>query len=162
LADIKGDFMTIQDNYRKIVVPTDCSGWANRAIPHAAKIARVHDAEIILLFVFKPPASEFTDQIALAGQEDQIQQVRDQYKQQLVGLRTELRNEGLNARVQFIEGIGVAHLICDYINGEEEVDLVVMSTHGRTGLARFLFGSVARKIVEGSHTPVLLIRPDKK
>jgi nucleotide-binding universal stress UspA family protein len=154
--------MTTKDNYRKIVVPTDCSGWGNRAVPHAAKIARAHDAEIILLFVFKPPASEFTDQIALAGQDDQIQQVREQYKQQLIGLRNELRNEGFNARVQFIEGIGVAHLICDYINGEEDVDLVVMSTHGRTGLARFLFGSVARKIVEACYTPVLLVRPDRE
>lgn len=153
--------MATKRRYKKIVVPTDCSGWSNRAIPHAAEIARAHDAEIILLFVFKPPASDYIDQIALAGQEDQIQELREHYKQQLAGLRNELRDEHIRARVQWMEGVGVAHLICDYINAEG-VDLVVMSTHGHTGLARFLFGSVARKVMEGIEVPVLLVRPDKE
>ena len=153
--------MAAKGRYKKIVVPTDCSGWSNRAVPHAVEIARANDAEIILLFVFNPPASDYIDQIALAGQEEQIQRLREQYKQQLAGLRNELRNEHIQARVQWMEGAGVAHLICDYINAEG-VDLVVMSTHGHTGLARFLFGSVAHKIVEGTNTPVLLVRPHKE
>ena len=53
------------------------------------------------------------------------------------------------------------HLLCDYIN-QEEVDLVVMSTHGRSGLARFLFGSVAQKVMQGVEAPVMLVRPDKE
>jgi nucleotide-binding universal stress UspA family protein len=153
--------MASKGRYKKIVVPTDCSGWGNAAIPHAAEIARAHDSEIILLFVFKTPASEFIDQIALAGQDEQIQQLREQYKQQLMSLRGQLRDQKLNARVQFMEGPGVAHLICDYINSEN-IDLVVMSTHGRTGLARFLFGSVARKVMEGTQAPVMLIRPERE
>jgi nucleotide-binding universal stress UspA family protein len=153
--------MSTKGRYKKIVVPTDCSGWANRAIPHAAGIARNNDAEIILLFIFKPLVADYIDQLALAGQEEQIQQVREQFKQQLASVRNQLRDEQVKARIQWIEGPGVAHLLCDYINAEE-VDLVVMSTHGRTGLARFLFGSVARKVMEGTRTPVLLVRPDKE
>jgi len=153
--------MGTQGRYKKIVVPIDLSGWSQRAIPHAVDIARANNAELILLHVFRPPAYEYADQIALAGQDDQIQQVREQVKQQLIGIRTELREENLNVRVQFIEGASVAHLICDYVNGEG-VDLVVMSTHGRTGLMRFLFGSVTSKILEGVQVPVLLVRPDKE
>lgn len=150
-----------QGRYRKIVVPIDLSGWSLRAIPHAVDIARNHRSEVILLHVFRPPASEYTDQIALAGQDDQIQALREEVKRRLMGIRGELREENLNVRVQMIEGAGVANLVCDYVNNEG-VDLVVMSTHGRTGLSRFLFGSVANQIIQGVNVPVLMVRPDKE
>lgn len=154
--------MAGQGRYRKILVPLDGSGWAQRAIPHAVDIARSNgDAELILLNVFVPPAREFTDQIALAGQDDQVQQAREQMKQYLIGLRSELRNENITVRTQLIEGTGVAHLICDYVKSEE-IDLIVMSTHGRTGLSRLLFGSVARAVMECVEVPVLLIQPEKE
>lgn len=154
--------MPSQGRYQKILVPLDGSGWAQRAVPHALDIARNNpDAEVILLHVFTPPVREYTDQLALAGQDDLVQQAREQMKQYLVGLRTELRSENVQVRTHLIEGAGVAHLICDYIHSEG-IDLVVMSTRGRTGLARFLFGSVARDVMECIDVPVLLIQPDKR
>lgn len=147
--------------YKKIVVPIDGSGWSERAIPHAAAIARTNQAELILLHVFRPPAYEFTDQIALAGVEDQLDAMRQEIKQYLMSVRNQLRAENFQVRVQMIEGADAAHLIIDYVNSEG-VDLVVMSTHGRTGLARFIFGSVAGKVVQGARVPVMLIRPDEE
>ena len=144
--------------YKKIVIPIDGSGWSERAIPHACEIAQHNDSELILTHVFRPPAAEYTDQIALAGQSEQIDEIRNQIKQKLMSLRNQLRGQGYNVRVQFIEGAGVAHLLVDYIN-EEDVDLVVMSSHGRTGLGRFIFGSVAQKVLEGVNVPVMIIRP---
>lgn len=146
--------------YKKIVVPIDGSGWSERAVPHAAEIARDNDAEIILLHVFRPPASEYTDTIALAGQSEQLDHLRQQVKQKLMAVRNQLRGEGLDCRVQFIEGAGVANLICDYINSED-VDLVVMSSHGRTGLARYIFGSVAHKVLQEVKVPVMIVRPNQ-
>lgn len=147
--------------YTKIVVPLDGSGWSQRAVPHAIDIARSNRAELILLHVFRPPAYEYADQIALAGQDEQIQQMREQMKQYLIGVRSELRAEDVTVRCQLIEGASVAHLICDYVNSEG-VDLVVMSTHGRGGLAQFLFGSTANKVVQCLKVPVLLVYPDKE
>lgn len=152
--------MSAQGRYKKIVVPLDGSGWSERAIPHAVDIARNNNAELILLHVFRPPTHEFTDQIALAGQEGQIQNLREEVKQYLIGLRSTLRSENTEVRIQFIEGAGIASLICDYVN-DEGCDLVVMSTHGRTGLGRFLFGSITHKVMECVKVPVLLVRPDK-
>ena len=146
--------------YRKIVVPLDGPGWSQRAIPHAVDIARANEAELILLHVFRAPASEYTDQLSLAGQDTQLQQMRDQMKQFLVGIRNELRGEHLHVRAHLLEGGGVAHQICEFVNSEN-VDLVVMSTHGRSGLTEFLFGSVANKIVQCVKVPVLLIHPDR-
>lgn len=145
--------------YKKIVVPIDGSGLSQRAIPHAVDIAHDNDSEVILLHVFRPPAHEYSDIIALAGQEAQIDEMRNQVKQYLIGVRNDLRAEGINCRVQMIEGTGPAHLICEFINSED-VDLVVMSTRGHTGLARFVFGSVAQKVLHGVRVPVMLVYPD--
>lgn len=152
--------MTEQGRYKKIVVPLDGSGWSERAIPHAVDLAHSNGAELILLHVFKPPAPEYIDQLALAGQDDQLQQLREEKKQYLVSVRNQIRSEHVTVRVQMIEGAGVASIICDYIN-EEQPDLVVMTSHGRTGIGRWLFGSVAHKVMQEIQIPVMIIRPGK-
>lgn len=152
--------MSEQGRYKKIVVPIDGSGWSERAVPHAVDLARISQGEIILLHVFKPPLYEYQDTLALAGEDNQISQIRDDIKQRLKALRSQLRSEGVDCRVQVIEAVGIASQICDYIK-EEDADLVVMSTHGRSGLSRFVFGSVAHKVMQEVDIPVLLIRPDK-
>lgn len=154
------EVLSAHKRYQRILVPIDGSGWSQRAVPHAADIARANHAELILLHVFTPPTSEYADQLLLAGQEGLVQELRDQNQKYLTGLRNELRSEGLDVRTHFIEGLGVASLICDFIENEG-VDLVVMSTHGRTGISRFLFGSVAGKVVECVNVPVLLIHPER-
>lgn len=146
--------------YKRIVVPIDGSGWSERAIPHAMDIARNNNAEVVLLHVFKPPANEYVGEIALAGQEEQLMALRDEMKQRMTGIRNNIRAEKITVRVQVIEGTGVAGIICDYIN-DEEADLVVMSSHGHTGITRWLFGSIARRVMQGVNVPVLIIRPDK-
>ncbi|MEO0562802.1 MAG: universal stress protein, partial [Chloroflexota bacterium] len=77
--------------YKKIVVPIDGSGLSQRAIPHAVDIAINNDAEVILLHVFRPPAHEYTDIVTLGGGDTQLEVMRDQVKQYLLGLRGQLR-----------------------------------------------------------------------
>lgn len=152
--------MTQNRRYKRIVVPLDGSGWSERAIPHAVDIARDNEAEIILLHILKPPIQEYADQLTLAGNDEQMKNIREHMKQKLIGLRNELRTQNIKCIVHLIEGSGVANFICDYVN-TEDIDLVVMSSHGRSGLSRFIFGSVAHKIMQGVNAPVLIIRPDK-
>lgn len=152
--------MAQDGRYKKIIVPIDGSGWSQRAIPHAVDIAQNNGAELILLHVFRPPATQYVGEIALAGQDEQLMALRDEMKQKLMSIRNEIRNEKVTVRVQVIEGMGVAEIICDYIN-EEDADLVVMSSHGRTGVNRWLFGSVAHRVMQGVQVPVMIIRPDK-
>ena len=151
--------MTHRSRYQKILVPLDGSGCAQRAVPHAVDIARAHNAELILLHIFRPPAHEFADQIALAGQDAQIQQAREQMKQYLIGVRSELRHEDLRVRTHMTEGMDIAHLICDFVRAEA-IDLVVMSTHGRSGIVRLMFGSVAHEVMRCVDVPVMLVKPD--
>jgi nucleotide-binding universal stress UspA family protein len=154
--------MSTQGRYKKILVPLDGSGWAQRAVPHAIDIARTcPGSELILLHIYVPTSRAYTDQLALAGQMSQESYAHEQMTQYMIGLRTELRDEDVQVRVQVMQAAGdVANWICNYSSGEG-VDLVVMSTHGRTGLARLILGSTAHDVMERINVPVLLIRPDK-
>ena len=146
--------------YTKIVCPIDGSGWGDRAVPHAARIAKNNNAELILLHIYHSPLSEYKDSLSLARQEELIDQERERMKNHLIGLRTDLRSQGIKVRGHMIDGREPAYNIIRYVRAEG-ADLVVMSTHGRTGLARFIFGGVAQKVVQSLNVPVLLIRPDK-
>lgn len=146
--------------YKKIVVPLDGSGWADRAVPHAARIAKNNDAEIILLNIYHSPSAQYQDAIALANKQGGlVDQERESIKRHLISMRNDLRSQGITVRGHMIDGRDPAYNIIKYVKAEG-ADLVVMSTHGRTGLARFVFGSVAHKVMQGLNVPVMLVRPD--
>jgi nucleotide-binding universal stress UspA family protein len=151
--------MQAEPEYKRIVVPLDGPGFAELAIPHAARIARNHNAELILLHVYVSPFRAVADQIMLAGQEEQMRILRENMRTYLMGLRNELRQEGIRARAEIVEAFGPARGVCNYVEANN-VDLVVMTTRGLSGLTRWLFGSVAQKVLQGVRVPVLLIHPD--
>lgn len=147
--------------YKKIVVPLDGSGWSEMALPHAARIAKNNDAEVILLHIYHSHNADYLDSFAAANQNEEIiDQEYEAIKQRLITARNDLRAQGVKVRGHIMHGRSPAHNIGKYVK-EEGADLVIMSTHGRTGLARFVFGSVAQKVMQSLEVPVLLIRPDK-
>jgi nucleotide-binding universal stress UspA family protein len=150
-----------QGRYKKIVVPLDGSGWSQRAIPHALDIARANDSEVILLHIFRPVTADFTDQLALAGQEAPAQELREATERKLMSIASEIRTQGIETRLQIMESKAIADSICEFITAEE-ADLVIMATHGRKGIARLFLGSIAASVMEGVEVPVMLIHPDKE
>lgn len=158
-SELKASSMS--QTYKKILVPVDGSDWAERAIPHASQIARNHNAELVLLTAYQKPMHEYQDQMALANVTPISDQIRDRARNYMQGLRNQLRIEGVNASYVIVEGRPPAETICDFVD-DEGIDLVVMSTHGRTGLARFLFGSVTQKVLQTVRVPVMLIHPDQE
>jgi nucleotide-binding universal stress UspA family protein len=153
--------LLVRPMYQKIIVPLDGSTWSETAIPRAVEIARVHDAEVVLLHVYQSKAGDYAGQWALAGQQEIADQTYEQMRDQLVALRNRLRAEGLSAREVLIRSTSPAQAICDFVNAEDGISLIVMSTHGRTGLARWLVGSVAQKVLKDARCPVTLVHPDK-
>lgn len=153
--------MLVRPMYGKIVVPLDGSKWSESAIPRAVEIARVHNAELILLHVYQSPSGSYSADWALAGQQQIADQSFAQLREQLVSLRNLLRHEGINVREQIIHSGSPAQAICDFAESEEGINLIVMSTHGRTGLSRWLVGSVAQKVMKNTRCPVTLVQPDK-
>jgi nucleotide-binding universal stress UspA family protein len=153
--------LLVRPIYQEIIVPLDGSTWSETAIPRAVEIARVHGAEVILLHIYQSKAGNYAGQWALAGQQEIADQTYEQMRDQLVALRNRLRAEGLTAREVLIRSTNPAQAICDFVNAEDGINLIVMSTHGRTGLARWLVGSVAQKVLKDARCPVTLVHPDK-
>jgi nucleotide-binding universal stress UspA family protein len=147
--------------YQTILVPLDGSAWSQRAIPHAVDLARLHEANLVLLHVFVPPAPEFVPELALAGQVEQFDQLREQAKVYMDGVVAGLQTEGVRVSGEVLEGFDVPGLIADYAR-TQHVDLIVMSTHGRSGLSRLIFGSVAKGVMDHCKVPTLLIHPEKQ
>ena len=145
--------------FNKIVVPTDGSAWSERAVPYAVDFARIGGGEVILLHVFTPPMHEFVDSLAIAGEYELANRIREEIKQHLLNLRNEVRAEGVECRLHIIDAVGVAQHLIEYIEGID-ADMVVMTTHGHSGLVRLVFGSVANKVMHDVNVPVLVIRPD--
>ncbi len=151
--------LLVRPTYHKIIIPLDGSGWSESAIPRATEIARTHQAEIILLHIYHSATSGYADQIALAGQQNIADQAYKQIRERLVALRNDLRRQGLNVREQIIRSNNPSQAICEFAELEEGMCMVVMSTHGRTGLSRLLMGSVAQRVVKNLRCPVTLVRP---
>lgn len=153
--------MLVRPMYDQIVVPLDGSRWSESAIARATELARVHDAEVVLLHVYQARGGDYTDQWILAGHQQIADQPFDQIRDQLVSLRNRLRQEGLKAREVLIRGGNPAQVICDYVANEEDICMIVMSTHGRTGLSKWLVGSVAQSVIKQTRVPVTLVHPDR-
>lgn len=160
LSNLPVPIMLVRPSYQKIVVPLDGSRWSESAIPRAVELARVHGAELILVHVYPSHLADYADQWALAGQQQIADQAVEQMHEQLIALRNRLRQEGLRAREVLIRGSNPAQAICDFVESEDGISLVVMSTHGRTGLARWLVGSVAQSVLKCARCPVMLVHPE--
>lgn len=145
--------------YTRILVPLDGSALAERAVSHASKIARAMGAELILAQFVQPPLGGAPE----AGQSEEVRAIRDagaEANAYLAGIAGRLSGEGCNSvRVEIREGapaegiLGLAH--------NDDVDLIVMCTHGRTGLSKMLMGSVAEKVMLTTKRPVMLVKPER-
>lgn len=153
--------MLVRPRYQNVIVPLDGSKWSESAIPRAVEIARVHDAELILLHIYQAKGSDYASDWALAGQQHIAEQTLDQVREQLISLRNRLRQEGINAREALVRGNNPAQNICDFVASEDGISAIVMSTHGRTGISRWLMGSVAQNVIKNTRAAVILVNPDQ-
>ena len=141
--------------YRRILVPLDGSKVAEGVLPHAKSLAYSEGAELILLTVAANPALDFAFSdpgIAQSAVEEQ-----EERSQKYIGeIENDLKVAGFKTSIVLRVG-SVAETILE-VAEELHVDVIAMSTHGRTGPARWLLGSIAERVVHNSKVPVLLIR----
>jgi len=144
---------------RTILLPTDFSGCANFAVAYAAAIARAAKAKIICIYVLEPmvPAVGYTglaDPMPMADISEQLEDSAERELPQIVNCE-ELH--GLEVEEAITHGDAAAEIV--RVAAEREVDLIVISSHGRTGLGRMIFGSTAEAVVRHARCPVLVVKP---
>jgi nucleotide-binding universal stress UspA family protein len=143
--------------YKKILVPLDGSTLAEAALPHAKALAQSERAEIIILRVPNLPAPDLFARYPVMATKivEDLEIETDKYLQEEVD---KLSKEGVKVSGLIREGPVPDTILA--VAEETHADMIAMSTHGRTGIQRWLLGSVADKIVHHAHIPVMLIHPN--
>lgn len=142
--------------YRRLLVPLDGSPLAEAALSHAEGIARQFESEIVLLRVVVSPYAIVAPDLVLAGTDSNHQLFADQAELYLKGVVGALAARAIKARAITCDG-PVAESILDRAK-ENRVDMIIMSTHGRGGVSRWVYGSIADRVLQAAPCPVLLIR----
>jgi nucleotide-binding universal stress UspA family protein len=143
---------------KKILVPIDGSDYSFYAAKHAVKLAKNEKAQIFCIhvigsvpyygFIGSPPAIE-----------QYYKDIEEKVQSWFEKVRDMARNEGISEpKTETLSGVkSIIESIIDYASNND-VDLIVIGTRGRTGLKRFVMGSVANGVVQHAHCPVLLVR----
>ncbi len=149
--------------FKKILVPLDGSPLSEFAIPAALELAAKFDSEITLLRVVT--STMLFDSVPEVTNIELMMAVRNEARERvetyLRGLKGSLRQQGYVVHAQMVVDQMPADAILD-VSEALGSDVIVMSTHGRGGLSRWVYGSVADKVLRKCNTPVLLVRPDNE
>lgn len=143
--------------YKKILVPLDGSKLAECVLPHVRTLAQGSEVkEIVLVRVVEPfyPRGDFV------LEESQIKKLEAEHKvaaaEYLQKLAQDLKLNGIKVSYEVLFGF-VAESLAEYVE-KNQVDLIVIATHGRSGVSRWVWGSVADRILRSSCVPVLMVR----
>jgi nucleotide-binding universal stress UspA family protein len=126
---------------RKILYPTDFSSYSNQAYFHGVALAEHHKASLTILYVFVP-----------GGKGDDAD--RQHWRSQLEQIRP--MNEKIPVHHVFLEGDPATEIV--RYAGDAGMDLIVMGTHGRSGLERLLVGSVTEKVMREASCSVMAVK----
>ncbi|MBI4269293.1 MAG: hypothetical protein A3F92_07115 [Candidatus Rokubacteria bacterium RIFCSPLOWO2_12_FULL_71_22] len=141
--------------YKRVTVPLDGSMVAEGIIPLMLEIAGPLDMEVVLLRVLVPIPPSVIEGSRHIEVED-VEKRRAEAEEYLAPIAAELRTKGVRVRTLVRRGEPASEIIA----GAREAgsDLIAMTTHGRSGFGRLLFGSVAEAVLRHSEVPVFLMR----
>lgn len=152
--------------YKKILVPLDGSPRAEKILPHVEALATQGKAEVILLEVVEPTAAEFTPSLSMmvTPQEldlywQSLQAAEETAKDYLKKKVTDLEKKKINVDGVIKRGEAVRSII--EVAKDRKVDLIALASHGRSGLSRVFYGSVANGLLHKVDRPLLLIRAEE-
>ena len=141
---------------KKILVPLDGSPLSEKALEPALATAKAMSAELVLLRV-TPPVYLVADSIEIERLYAEVEaKAREEAELYLKGLRSQLQNVQVPVQVKTMSG-PIAESIVDFAD-HDDVDLTVISSHGRSGVSRWVYGSVAEKVLRGARRATLMIR----
>ena len=146
------------NNPKTIVVPTDFSELSKVAFPHACALARSWGAQVVLAYVVPPEAHPMHNVLRMTGFPNFADEMHKAAITRLETLAGEM-GEGLHISVECCNGRVFQQV--ESLALRREADLIVIATHGRSGVKHALLGSNAERIVRTSPVPVLTIRAGK-
>jgi len=148
--DVRG-----KDTLDKALVPLDGSKESEAVIPYIEELASKLEVEVTLLHILAPHYYIYSE-----TQLKQMESLRTSAKGYIERVAAQLKQKGIAATAEFREvtqGAEAEEII--KLADETQADVVAMSTHGRSGIGRWVLGSVADRVLHEGNTPLLLVRP---
>jgi nucleotide-binding universal stress UspA family protein len=145
--------------YKRILVPLDGSQLAEAALEHARGLAQRFQAKVTLLRVLVSPYAVVAPDMVLTGYDANLNELSIQAQQYLKRMAARVEEAEVHVTTVVCEG-PVAEAILEHAVALD-VDLIIMSTHGRGGVSRWVYGSIADRILQAASCPVLVIRSKK-
>jgi nucleotide-binding universal stress UspA family protein len=144
---------------RSILLPTDFSECANYALSYASEFAREAGASIICVHVIEPvvPTVGYSGVTEPLPMTDISEQLEESATRELPKIAEHEACAGLAVEEVIAHGDASSEIV--RVARERKVDLIVIASHGRTGLGRILFGSTAEQVVRHAPCPVLVVKP---
>ena len=144
---------------RSILLPTDFSECGNFALSYAASLARTFKSKIICVNVIEPIVptvgySGMTEPLPIA---EITEQLEDSAERELPKIAECDEFSGIDVEELVVHGEAASEIV--RVAKDRGIDLIVISSHGRTGLGRILFGSTAEAVVRHATCPVLVVKP---
>lgn len=153
--------------YKKIMVPLDGSELAECILPHVNEFAADSKAESIYLVTVVEPvpvhyeeAVSYTDQAALTEVREKAEQIEKENRvaaeKYLDGVKNRFKQNTAKIKGEVLLG-QIADKLVDFVD-KYDIDLIIIATHGRSGISRWVRGSVADKILHSACAPILMVR----
>ncbi len=146
--------------FKRILVPVDFSPHSEEAIRYAVDVAQKYGATLTLTHVYQPIAYSVPDGLVFYTPA-QLGELLSELERQLEQMRVQAEKAGaLRVESKMLQGVPSDEVAALAKDGG--YDLIVMGTHGRTGLRHALMGSVAERVLRSAPCPVLTVHPPKK
>jgi nucleotide-binding universal stress UspA family protein len=146
--------MFSSETIRKILIPTDGSDYSNRAAEYGIGIAKVHNAQIIVVYVVDEIV---IDQFSNSTERKTVEMELKKDGERFIHYTLRLAEKAdVKANSMLVKGRPYEQIV--EIAKSSDIDLIVMGTYGRRGSERILIGSVAERVIEYSPCPVLVIK----
>lgn len=146
--------------YQKILVPLDGSKVAECALPHVQSLVKDGAAgEVLLLNVIHVHIYRGGEMASYVNINTIREEMFEESRRYLADVQSRLAYEGIKVKAESLEGTRPVDTITDYAR-RNNVEMIVIATHGYTGLKKLMLGSVALGVLHDAHIPVLLIRPE--
>ena len=144
---------------KKILFPTDFTEGALAALPHAVDLAKSYKAKLCLLNVIYDMSTSTGLHIPHISFDALYDEMEKSAKKELENFGGEVREGLTDVEYSVVRGVPYEEIL--KFAAEQGVDLIVMGTHGRSGIDRVIFGSTTEKVVRNSDCPVLTVKSQK-
>ncbi len=143
--------------FKRILVPTDGSDITAKAVDTAIQLAKLHGAQLMTLSVMEPFPYSAVSEIQPVPPQEFIDAQHRVAQQRVEAVSATAAAQGVACRAHTVEALHAWEAIIDHAKAEG-VDLIVMASHGRRGVAALLLGSETQKVLTHTDLPVLVVK----